>query len=141
MIYGEYETVELFNWDEAFKKHQEENREMEREREERLEKKEKQEKSWELLKECITYLKANEKTWKVEEEERLTERKRKEAKNRKNQLQEKRSQERQLQLKITETWRRLPEHEQRHLKRILDLREMKVNMWKKWRRDDYKKKD
>ena len=50
--------------------------------------------------------------------------------------------EKELQMKITQTWNRLPEHEQRHLakmeekQRILDLREIKVNIWKKWRRED-----
>ena len=56
---------------------------MEKEREARIEKKEKQEKSWELLRVCMAYLKENEKSWKIEEEERMTPKKRKEEKNRK----------------------------------------------------------
>ena len=90
----------------------------------------------------MSILKENEKTWKTEEIERLTERKRKEALNRKKQVMEGKASERELQMKITQTWNRLPEHEQRHLvkmeekQRILDLREIKVNIWKKWRRED-----
>ena len=56
---------------------------MEREREERIEKKEKQEKSWELLRHCMAYLKEHEKTWKIEKEERMTLKKRKEEKDKK----------------------------------------------------------
>ena len=65
IYYGETETVELVDWEERFKKHLEETREIERQREARIENMEKQEKSWELLRECMAYLKENEKTWKM----------------------------------------------------------------------------
>ena len=42
IYYGETEQVELVDWEERFKKHQEETREMEKEREARIERKEKQ---------------------------------------------------------------------------------------------------
>ena len=47
---------------------------MEKEREAKIEEKEKKERSWELLRLCTSYLKENEKSWKIEEEDRLTER-------------------------------------------------------------------
>ena len=47
---------------------------------ERIERKEKNEKSWELLRECVNYIEENEKKWKVEDEERLTGRQKKERK-------------------------------------------------------------
>jgi hypothetical protein len=46
------------------------------------------------------------------------------------------------QKKITESWNRLPEHEKRRLekeearRRKLELRDAKINIWKKWRRKD-----
>ena len=103
--YGDYETVEVVDWEDIFKNHMEETRRLEKERECRIEKKEKQEKSWELLRECTKFLKENEKNWKREEEERLTERNKKEIKNKKKR------QEQNTQKKISETWKLLPEHE------------------------------
>ena len=59
IFYGETETVELIDWEEIFKQHQEETARLEKERQERIEGAEKQEKSWELLRECIGYIKDN----------------------------------------------------------------------------------
>ena len=95
-----------------------------------------------MLRECVQYLKENEKKWKVEEEERLTERQKQEEKN-KRQQKAKKMQEtetsKSVQNKITTTWSRIPELEQRHMiaeeekGRRFELREAKVNMWKRWR--------
>ena len=49
------------------------------------------------------------------------------------------------QKKITESWKRLPEHERRRLekeetrRRKLELRDAKINIWKKWRRKENSK--
>ena len=121
---------------------------MNKEREAQIEKKEKKEKSWELLRTCMKYLKENEKHWKIEAEDRLTERQKKEQRNREKQQAEKADKAKKTQQKITQTWKRIPEHEQRHMlkeeetRRRFELREAKVNIWKKWRneKDDKKKK-
>ena len=105
----------MIDWESAFKKHLEETREIEKAREKKIEEKEKKEKSWQLLRECLAFLKEKDKSWKVEADERLTERKRKEALNRRNQLKERREKEEELQQKIMATWTKLPEHEQRNL--------------------------
>ena len=47
--------------------------------------------------------------------------------------------------KITESWKRLPEHERRRLekeearRRKLEMRDAKINIWKKWRRKENSK--
>jgi hypothetical protein len=47
---------------------------------------------------------------------------------------------------MTETWKIIPEHEQKHIikeeekKRRLELREIKINVWKKWRKESEEKK-
>ena len=49
-------------------------------------------------------------------------------------------------MKITETWKKLPEHEQRNLlkreekRHLIELREVKLNIWKKWRNEPEEKK-
>ena len=115
----------------------EETKKLEREAEELKERKEKKESSWQLLKECTRYLKENEPKWKTEEEKYC-----KEAKNTrlKRAAQQKKETLKSLQQKkITESWKRLPEHERRKLeenetrKRRLELRDAKINIWKKWR--------
>ena len=73
----------------------------------------------------------------------MTERQKKESKNKRQQTaKNKKEQEtsKLIQSKITSTWRRLPEHEKKHLlaeeenRRRFELREAKVNLWKKWRK-------
>ena len=50
------------------------------------------------------------------------------------------------QRKITSTWKLIPEHEKRNLikeeekRKLLELRDIKVNIWKKWRRETEEKK-
>ena len=115
IYYGETQDIETVNWEEVFKKHLEETARINKEREEKIERAQKQEKSWELLKECIGFLKENEKAWKIEEDERLTERQKKEKKNQLKQLEKQKREEqskKETQRKITETWQKLPEHEQ-----------------------------
>ena len=56
IFYGETETVEMVNWEELFKQHQEETERIEQERRERQEKAEKQEQSWELLRVCVGFI-------------------------------------------------------------------------------------
>ena len=52
IFYGEKETVEMVNWEELFKQHQEATARIEQERRETQDKAEKQEHSWELLRVC-----------------------------------------------------------------------------------------
>ena len=121
-----------------------------KERKDRIEGAEKQEKSWELLRECVGYIKENEKAWKREDEDKLTERQKKEQKNKLKQTEKKQNEQeanKQLQQKITETWKRIPEHEQIHMlkeeekRRRMELREVKINVWKRWRKEtDVRKK-
>ena len=102
-----------------------------------------------MLRECVKFIKENEKGWKIEAEDRLTERQKKEIKNKQKQAantKEKKLKEKETQKKISETWRRIPEHEQRNLikeeekRRLWELREVKVNIWKKWRKETVEKK-
>ena len=78
---GQEEKVEMVDWEEIFKSHIAETRKLEKERIDKKERAENKEKSWELLRECTRYLKDNEKKWKIEEEERKTERQKKDDKN------------------------------------------------------------
>ena len=71
---------------------------------------------------CTKFIKENEKSWKKDEDDRKTERNRKEAANRKKQLAEQRAKEKNTQQKITENWKRIPEHEKRHLMQEEDKR-------------------
>ena len=94
-------------------------------------------------------MKENEKTWKKDGDNQLTERQKKEIKNMEKQAQARRkskTEEKQKQKRINETWKLLPAHEQRQLikeeekRRLLELREMKLNIWKKWRREPEEKR-
>ena len=149
IVYGELEEVEVINWDEAFKQHLEESARLQQEIDERLEAQNKKKQSWELLRTCVDFIKTNEKIWKIEEEERLTVRQRKERLNKKNQLEKKfkeTAKEKETTTKITKIWQRLPEHEKRHLlkeeekRQRLEIREIKVNIWKKWRKESVKQR-
>ena len=140
--YGDTEEVELVNWEEAFTQHIEETKRLNKEKEELLEKKNKKQKSWEMLRTCVEYIKENEKKWKVEEDDRLTVRQRTERLNKKNQLErqfKEKAMERETKEKITTIWKRLPAHERIHVMRQeekrqrLELREIKINLWKKCR--------
>ena len=90
-----------------------------------------------MLRECKRYLKENEnnkedKNCKVAKNIRL----------RRSETQKAETLQRLTQKKITENWNRLPESEKRHLekeetkRRRLELREAKINIWKKWRRKE-----
>ena len=149
VYYGETEEVEMTDWEELFRKHREETVRLEKEQEERIARAEKQEESWQLLRECIGYIKENEKAWKREVEDGLTERQKKEKKNKLKQEERKKQESdsvKQIQRKITSTWKLIPEHEQRQLmkeeetRRRMELREAKVNLWKKWRKESAEKK-
>ena len=142
VFYGREEEVELDeDWEEKFRKHMEETRRLERESEELKERKEKKENSWQLLKECTKYLKENEPKWKTEEEKNCKEAKntrlRRAAQQKKETVQK--LQQKKQQQKITETWKLLPASERKRLEkeemksRKLELRDAKINIWKRWR--------
>ena len=142
IYYGEEEEVELINWEEEFKKHLEETKRMNSEREEKIERAAKMEKSWELLRECSNFLRDNEKKWLIDGE---TTKQKTKAENKARRLELARIQKEETaqklrQKRINETWNRLPECEKRHLmkqeekRRLLELRQLKVNIWRKWRR-------
>ena len=93
-----------------------------------------------MLGECTAFLKENEKTWKFESDKpRL--KKKQEDKNRRPTLSkmQKDTLRKLKQQRISDTWKKLPEHERRHFLaeeeklRRFELREAKVNIWKKWR--------
>ena len=116
---------------------------MEREKDSLIETAQKKENSWELLRECTRYLKENEKNWKLEGDKNS-----KTAKNtrlKQAEVQKAATLARLTQKKITETWRKLPDHERRHLlaeytkRRRHELREAKIIIWKKWRKKADKK--
>ena len=86
---------------------------MEKEAEERIERKLRKESSWQLLRECTTFLKENEKSWKIEDQKNCKEAKNIRLKRAEQQRKEKLSNLQQK--KITESWSRLPGHEQRRL--------------------------
>ena len=97
-----------------------------------------------MLRECTTFLKENEKVWKREGEE--TSKMVKNTRLRPAQEQKHSTLTRTTQKKITKTWKKIPEHERRHLlaekekRRRLELREIKLNIWKKWRKEEDKNK-
>ena len=106
------------------------------------------EKSWELLRECTSFLRENEKKWLLDGD---TAKQKTKAENKKRRLeiakiQKEETLQRLRQKKIKETWNKLPECEKRNLikqeekKRLMELRQMKVNIWRKWRRKDEKEK-
>ena len=148
MYYGEMEDVEVIDWEEIFENYNKETKRLEKEREEKIERKEKLELSWELLRECTRFLKENEKTWKKDGDNQLTERQKKEIKNKEKQAQARRkskTEEKQKQKRIDETWQLLPAQKRQPLieeekRRRLELREMKLNIWKKWRREPEEKR-
>ena len=106
----------------------------------RIERAEKKETCWQILRECKRYLEENDKNWKTEDDKNC-----KEAKNIRLKRSEKQKADtlnRLTQKKITEKWNRLLAHEKRHLeqeetrRRRLELRDAKLNIWKKWRRKE-----
>ena len=144
VIQGPEEEVELTDWQEAFKDHILETRRLEREKLELKQRAEKKEQSWELLRQCTQFLKENESKWKNEEEDRKTEKQRKEEKNRRCQKANTQSEtigNQVRQQKIEKSMKLLPEHarmraiKEEEKTRRIELREIKVNLWKKWRKE------
>ena len=64
--YGEAREAEMVDWEAIFSKHLEETRRMETERQEQIDKAYKKETNWEVLRECTSFLRENEKTWKID---------------------------------------------------------------------------
>ena len=75
----------MVNWEEIFQSHIEKTRRLENVREENNEKEDKKEKSLELLRDCTSFLKENEKSW-ITEAGGPKLKKKKENKNRKLEL-------------------------------------------------------
>ena len=140
---GEQVTnCEMIDWESAFKKHLEDTREMERCRAEKIEMAQKKEQSWLLLRECKEFLRDNEKTWQLLENEKPKMKKKQEEKNRRLELSRIQKTEtlRKIQeQKIRENWKFLSPKEKKKFTegeertRRLELKEMKSNIWKKWR--------
>ena len=100
------------------------------------------EKSWELLRICRTFIKENSKTWQDDDTNREKERQKEEKKReRLNKVAEKKETLKQnlLQRKITDSLKKLPPKEREKYgrdeerKRKIELKEVKENIWKKWR--------
>ena len=134
----------MTNWEETFKAHIEETNRLEREREDKIERADKKEQSWKLLRECTRFLRENEKCWKEEENKNCKAAKNNRLNRADNQKVE--TLKKVQQKKITESWNRLPENEKKRLeqeeekRRKLDLRDAKMNLWKKWRKVGNKQK-
>jgi hypothetical protein len=138
---GEAIETELVDWESIFTQHLEETRRLEKEKQEKIELANKKEKSWEMLRECTSFLKQNEKTWKIDLEKPHL-KKKQEDKQRRLELARIQKEETLMkvkQQKITSTWKLLPEHEKKKFlleeetRRRMELREAKINLWKKWR--------
>ena len=142
------EKVEFMqNWEERIHQHREEIDKENKEREKRVEEKEKKEKSWELLRQCRDYLKENEKNWKIEMTERERKRIQEEERERRLARAEAKkgdAQRKLIQTKMTDSLRKLPQMERERIlqenerTRRFELRESKVNIWKKWRGEETK---
>ena len=72
-------NCEMIDWESTFKKHLEDTREIERCRAEKIERAQKKEQSWILLRECKEFLRDNEKTWQLIENEKPKMKKKQEA--------------------------------------------------------------
>jgi hypothetical protein len=132
----------IFDWEKILKKRREEIEEEEKIRRDRITRAEKVHKSWELARICKEYIVNNSKSWKSEKIEREKMRKRQEEREeQKIKAAEKREtfQTGLIQKKILETLKRLPAREREETlrknerERIFELREIKSNIWKKWR--------
>ena len=145
MVMKGYELEDPIDWDEERRKRQEEMDKEEQERQARIRKAKRLEDSWKLVNLCREYIKENSQTWRDRDDEReqeMSDLMRKERtqvarykKDRftRNHLRKEKTQ------KITNMLRELPVGEQekwRKDQRLLEgrsLKEMKDNMWKKWR--------
>ena len=94
---------------------------------------------------CRTYIQDNSNIWKSEEEERAkktAEEEKKRERLRRAAEKKETSKERETQRKLTDTWKRIPQNERRKVEceesraRKLEMREIKENIWKKWRGRD-----
>ena len=128
------------NWEERIREHRDLIDKENRERENRIEEAEKKEKSWELLRECRNFLKENVPTWKEEKGGKHLEDKEKDkrlAKGKEKKLAF--IHENLVQKKVTEIWEKLPLDDKENFRREeerkkrFELREAKINIWKKWR--------
>ena len=103
----------MVDWESIFTKHLEETRRLENEKQEQIELANKKEKSWELLRECTSFLKQNETTRKIDLEKPHL-KKKQEDKQRRLELaiiQKEETLMKVKQQKITSTWKLLQEHE------------------------------
>ena len=132
------------DWEKRLKEHRENLEKEEKLRLDKIQRAKSLERSWELLRLCTSYLKENSREWKMgkhqKEMENEIEKEKKKLERLSMAREKKESFERTMvQRKITATLKKLPEFERgKFLKdeekcRLQDLKEVKENLWKKWR--------
>ena len=151
--FGEEEKWEIYDWEGKMKEYKRELEVQERRRSEKIERAKKLEKSWELMRLCKEFIQKNSTVWKDEEELR---RKKKDEEERKmerlREVARKKGtlREKEVQKKITDTLKSLPQEERENFKKReedserKEMRNIRENLWKKWRRTrqkDIKKND
>jgi hypothetical protein len=137
--------VEIVDWERIFCEQRRIIEEEERLRREKIERAKTLERSWELLRMCKSYLREN-RDWKVIKKNKLIEkRKEEERKEQKSKADEKKrdihekENQKGVQMKITESLKRLPENERELFMREegqrkrVELKEVRENLWRKWR--------
>ena len=144
--FGPWEEVEIleFDYDKHLEEYEEKRRIEEHEREMRLKRADRMEKSWEMLRISKKYIKENSPHWEQNREQRERDQKRKE---RLEKVGAKKAVEKEklIQRKITEAITRLPDIEKKRMleeeekEKRLELKEIKENVWKKWRGKGEKK--
>ena len=133
------EEVEIVDWEAIFSEHRKTIDEENSAREERLEEVKKKEASWELMRLCTNFLKENDQKWKdkAKDEEKKNGKEKKKEANKKDK--EKEDKQTLVQKKIEETFKKLPSKEKERFvqeeikKERLELREVKMKIWKTWR--------
>ena len=146
------ERWELYDWDRKMEEYRKEIEDEENARQRKIEKSKKLEKGWELMKICKKFIEENSKAWKDEDEMR---KKKKDAEEKKTErlrtvaIKKGRLKENEVQRKILEALAEVPQmerneyHKNEEDNRRKELRNVKENLWKKWRcsRDKERKKD
>ena len=135
------------DWGEKIRNHREELDRAEKERENRLERSKKQEKSWELFRLCSKFLRENCEGWENQREMRDMEMQQEE----KKQLRLSKATRlkvtlntKLVQKKITDCLQKLSEKDRNRImedengRRLCEMKEVKENLWKRWRSENEK---
>ena len=138
------ERWELYDWESNLKEYKRKLEEEDRLRKMKKEKADKLSKGWELMRACRDYIEENSKTWNNEEElrrQKKDEEEKKMERLRQAAIKKGRAKENEVQRKITETWKKIPQNEKEifveseNREKRREMRNIRENMWKKWRKD------